>query len=148
MRESFDVVKHDDHALMIRQLSERAFEVDRGRGTVFGHGNEVIEQLRLDVRRSRESRVRGPDADRREPRRELRTACEAMDAATAGEPRLLHDVVDFLASSWAEKPHDDHAKPRRVAGVQLAKRPFVSSKEAADQCNVSELEKSKARHTI
>ena len=98
-----------------------------------------IEQIRLDLTRSAKPRVRRADTDRREPRRELRVTRVPVKAATAGEPGLLDDVIDFVASPGAEESHDDHAQPGRVSQIQLAERGLVSSEEPTDQCGVREI---------
>jgi len=94
MCEALDVVQYDDDALTVGQSAERPLEIDRRRRPRVARRREVVEQIGLDIRGPTEPRVGSADADRREPRRELRLAGVPMKAATRGEPRLLHHVVD------------------------------------------------------
>ena len=72
-----------------------------------------------------------------------------MNPATGREPRLLDDVVHLAPTHRAEQPQHDHAKPRGVPQVQLAKRGLVAAEEPTDQRRVSEIgELASAGHTV
>ena len=148
VRKAFHVVEHHDDPLMIGQLTQRTLEIDHRCGTDAGRRGQLVEEIRLDVTPSRESRLRRANPDRREPRCELRVSGVPVKAATASEPCLLDDVVDFISPRGTEQPHDDHAKTGRVSRVERPERRFVAPDKPTDQSRVGQVGEEAARGHI
>jgi hypothetical protein len=69
------------------------------------------------------------------PRREQRIATIRSHAATTGEPRVLHDVID-IRMHGAEQALERHLEPWGVTLVELPKRALLAGKESANQLRV------------
>jgi hypothetical protein len=137
VREAFYVVKHDDDALMIRELAQGAIEVHGCARAGTLRCRELVEQLGLT--RASEPRIDRPDADGREPRREHRVARIAMESAASGKPRFLNHVVDFVTSRCTEEAHHDHAQPRGMSMIESAERRLVPAEKSTDERRVGEI---------
>jgi hypothetical protein len=59
----------------------------------------------------------------------------SVQAATGGEPRVLHDVTRLLLSKTEEAPNR-HLQSRSVTQVQDAKSSFVPVEEATNERGV------------